>query len=421
MRALRDSLTTRGLAFLSAGGVLLLAGIGLGHPDPTRIGLLLIALPLASALFSRRHDLGLEVSRSATPSRVRIDEPAHVTVTIRNPGGTRTPLIMGEEQLDYALGDRPRFVLPSMHPGERRDVAYTVRCHTRGRHRLGPLGVRVRDPFGLTSRSARTSGYGTIIVLPRIHPLSTARALGAGVGSEGTVPHMIGLHGEDDQAIREYRDGDDLRRIHWPMTSHTGELMVRQEDRPAQRRAVILLDTRTQAHSGGTRPASLEWAVTMCASVVAHLVRSGYAIHLLTSDPSRDLGVAEDIELETALDSLARIEPGPDEAYRSVLHAASTATSQGGLVVAVLAGLDDDAARGTASLRQPGSTGVAFVIDQAGFASSGRQAGGDASRAAATTATLRATGWSALTVTAGTTPPDAWSAATTSAGTAALR
>ncbi len=421
MRTLRESLTTRGLAFLSAGAVLLVAGIGLGHEDPTRIGLLLLVLPLASSLFGRRHDLGLEVSRRASPSRVRIDEPAHVTVTVRNPGGARTPLIMAEEQLDYALGDRPRFVLPSMQPGERRDVAYSVRCHTRGRHRLGPLGVRVRDPFGLTSRSARTPGYGTILVLPRIHPLSTARALGAGVGSEGTVPHMIGLHGEDDQAIREYRDGDDLRRIHWPMTSHTGELMVRQEDRPAQRRAVVLIDTRTQAHSAGARSASLEWAVTMGASVVAHLARSGYAIHLLTADPSRDLGVAEDCELETALDSLARVEPGPDESYRSILHAASTATAQGGLVVAVLAALDDDTARGTASLRQPGSTGVAFVLDRAGFESSGRRAGEGASPADATTATLQASGWAAVTVTGGTTPPEAWSAATTTARAAAPR
>ena len=96
-------------------------------------------------------------------------------MTIRNPGGGRTPLLMAEEQLDYALGDRPRFVLPSMLAGERREVSYLIRCHTRGQHRLGPLGLRVRDPFGLTSRDrCDTQGHGTIVVLPRIHPLGAA-------------------------------------------------------------------------------------------------------------------------------------------------------------------------------------------------------------------------------------------------------
>ena len=60
---------------------------------------------------------------------------------------------------------------------------------------------------------------------------------------------MVALHGEDDQTVREYRDGDDLRRIHWPATARTGELMVRQEDRPAKRRAVVVLDSRSSGHA----------------------------------------------------------------------------------------------------------------------------------------------------------------------------
>ncbi len=423
MRNLRDSLTTRGTAFVAAGVVLLLSGMTLGQHDLTRIGILLTALPLASSLFGRRHDLSLEVSRVAAPSRVRIDEAAQVRVTIRNPGPASTPLIMAEEQLDYALGDRPRFVLPAMRPGERRDVAYLVRGHARGQHRLGPLGVRVRDPFGLTSRGARTHGHGTIIVLPQILSLSTGRSIGAGTGTEGLVPHMIGLHGEDDQAIREYRDGDDLRRIHWPMTSHTGELMVRQEDRPAQRRAVILLDTRPAAHSPGTRSASLEWAVTMCASVAAHLAKSGYAVHLLTPDPTRDMGVQEDTQLEGALDTLARIDIGSDEDHRAVVHAATSVSTQGGIVIAVVGALDDDAARATASLRQPGSTGVAFILDRDAFTSSGRAASSDpaARQADATRAILSTSGWSTLLVGPATSPPEAWGVATTRGQTVATR
>ncbi|HYN28794.1 MAG TPA: DUF58 domain-containing protein [Dermatophilaceae bacterium] len=413
MRSLRDSLTTRGACFLAAGLVLLLAGLALGQRDLTRIGVLLLVLPVGAWLLGRRHSLRLEVQRVVRPSRVAVDEPAVVTATLRNPEGARSPVLLAEEHLDHALGERPRFVVAALGPGDRGEVQYAVRAGTRGAHALGPLRLRVRDPFGLSVRSAAVGERGTLVVLPRIHPLGSGRQLGRGVGAEGSIPHRVALHGEDDQAIREYRDGDDLRRIHWPATARTGELMVRQEDRPARRRAVILLDSRRDAH-GGTGPASsLEWSVEMAASVTAHLIDLGYTVHLITPDAASDSGTREDTDLEPVLDTLARLGPDDSDGFRAVLHAAHGVTSGGGLVVAVVAGLDDDAAHATASLRQPGSTGVAFVVDGEAFGGRpalGRRGGRPTGLAPATAAALAATGWAATLVRPGTTPPQAWGA-----------
>ncbi len=50
--------------------------------------------------------------------------------------------------------------------------------------------------------------------------------------------------------MREYRLGDDLRRVHWASTARTGDLMVRREEQPWQSRATVLLDTRRMAHAG---------------------------------------------------------------------------------------------------------------------------------------------------------------------------
>jgi uncharacterized protein (DUF58 family) len=320
---------------------------------------------------------------------------------------------MAEESIDYALGDRPRFVIPSLRPGSSQEIQYTVRSHTRGVHRIGPLAVRVRDPFGLGLRAAAVSGDAELVVLPRVVPLPSARSLGSGIGSEGSVPHMVALHGEDDQTVREYRDGDDLRRIHWPATARTGELMVRQEDRPAKRRAVVILDSRSSGHAGSGRSSSLEWCVTTAASVTSHVGAAGYAVHLLTADAGADTGVHHDESLDAGLDTLARITPGPDDGLRAVLHAASGLTSQGGLVVYVGGPLADEHARTLAALRQPGSAGAAMVVDPSAFA--GRAAGiargaRSTEHAAATTATLQSSGWMTTVVDARTGPAAAWAA-----------
>jgi uncharacterized protein (DUF58 family) len=412
MHELRRSFTTRGAAFAGCGAVLLASGVLLGQHDVTRVGILLLALALFALVLVRRHGLHLDVVRTATPTRVAIDDRAVVTLRIRNVETSPSPVVMAEESMDYALGDRPRFVLPSLRPGDVQEVQYTVRSHTRGVHRLGPLGIKVRDPFGLTLRTAAVSGNAEIVVLPRVVPLPHGRSMGSGMGSEGSIPHMVALHGEDDQTVREYRDGDDLRRIHWPATARTGDLMVRQEDRPAKRRAVVVLDTRAAGHAGSGRNSSLEWCVTTAASVTAHVVDAGYAVHLLTADARADTGIHHDETLAEALETLARVGLGSDDGLRSVLHAANALTSQGGLVVYVGGPVGDDDARTLAALRQPGSAGAAMVVDPSAFGGRGsRSATGGATRAAAARAAVTRSAAAGSTVPAGSGAAGAGSAA----------
>ena len=50
----------------------------------------------------------------------------------------------------------------------------------------------------------------------------------------------------------------------------------------------IVLDSRARGHHGSGTSGSFEWAVTACASVAAHLIDQGYAVHLVSDETAED-------------------------------------------------------------------------------------------------------------------------------------
>ncbi|KUG53573.1 hypothetical protein AVL62_01965 [Serinicoccus chungangensis] len=393
------ALTTRGKAFLVLGLLMVGAGVVLGYEDVTRIGLALVALPVLVLVLMPRRAPRMTVTREVDPPRLVPEERGEVEVRFRNLG-PRSAVYLAEEHLDYQLGDRPRYILPRMVTGEERRLHYSVRSRHRGAYALGPIVLRQRDPFGLTFRTLQLASRTELLVLPRVVGLGEDRMRGSSRGSEGEQPQMIALHGEDDVSIRTYRDGDELRRVHWPATAHRGELMVRQEDRPARRRAVLLLDSRAQAHPGsGMRP-SYEWSVSALASVARHLVADGFVVHLLTDVALRDGTAQHPVELGPAMDALARVQPEPDARLDRLSAAASSFSSGGVLLVAAVVAHDDRELRTLASIRQPGSRALAFVLDPARF--------GGPSTEDAPTGVLAEAGWRTVTVGPHTGIPEAW-------------
>ncbi len=405
MTRIRDKLTTRGRAFVAAGLTLMVGGLLLGFIDITRVGVLLAILPLLAGLATRSSSDGLTVTRIIDPVRLAVDQSANVEVIFENGSGKRSQLQLAEERVEHLLGDGPRFILPPMDPGEVREVGYQIRSHLRGRHRLGPLTLRVRDPFGLATVATTVPGTTDILILPRIEDIGGRLPRANGLGAEGAIPYMVALHGEDDASIRTYRDGDDLRRIHWPTTAHRSELMVRQEDRPARRRAVIVMDSRVGGHQGSGTLGSFEWAVTATASVATYLSDHSYALHLVTSETTNG-GAIPNIEIDDALASLAVAQPGSDQDFEEVLYCAHSLTSVGGLVIAIATDRDEAVLQRIATLRHPGGTGLLFLLDSTSF---GRgRPGPPTDQQLAHAALFGAAGWSTCVVGAGVTVAQAW-------------
>src|SRR5258708_336405 len=282
MREALRGLTSRGRSFLADAAAALIAALILGERDLLRVAILLAALPLLSAMYVGRTRYRLSCSRTLDPHRVQVGASARVILRLQNLSRLPTGTMLLEDRLPYALGSRPRLVLEKLGAHQASSVAYTVRADVRGRYEVGPLFVRLTDPFGLCELTRAFPSVDRLTVIPQVVALPSVRLAGEFNGSGESRARSVAVHGEDDAATREYRHGDDLRRVHWRSTARTGELMVRREEQPWESRATVVLDTRGTAHRGEGPTASFEWAVSAAASIAVHLRHAGYKMRLVT-------------------------------------------------------------------------------------------------------------------------------------------
>ncbi|MDO7869335.1 DUF58 domain-containing protein [Nocardioides jiangxiensis] len=390
------SLTARGRTLLAAGITATVGGVALGQPSFTGVGVLLTALTLLG-LVSVRRDHPVSVQRTLEPRCTPTGQPAHVRLALAGTTGTG-PLLL-EDRVPWALGVRPRFVLPAASGAWETEVDYTVRSDVRGRFPLGPLTVRAVDPFGLAVRTRVLEEESDLIVTPAVLTLPAVGRAGTWTGAGDNRPRAFASGSAEDVTVREYRQGDPLRRVHWRTSARTGELMVRREEQPWQSRATVLLDNRARAHRGHGAASSLEAAVTAAASVAAHLAARGFVVRLVTADgpPSADgwHDGATAADADRMLEELAVVEP----ASRTTIDTAWLSTgARHGMLVAVLGDVRDDAAT-LRRLLHHGAPAVALALDVDRWASAGGTPPGES---------LRAAGWRAVTVRPDTILAVAW-------------
>ncbi|OKJ70822.1 DUF58 domain-containing protein [Streptomyces sp. CB02460] len=414
LRAALGGLTTRGRSFLAAGIAAAVCAYVLGQGDLLRVGLLLAVLPLVSVTVLHRTRYRVTGTRRLSPSRVPAGSEARVHLRMDNVSRLPTGLLMLQDRVPYVLGPRPRFVLDRVEAGGRREVSYRVRSDLRGRYPLGPLQLRLSDPFGMCELTRSFSAYDTLVVVPRTEPLPPAPLAGESSGYGEGRQRSLALAGDDDVIPRGYRYGDDLRRVHWRSTARYGELMVRREEQPQRARCTVLLDTRRTAYRGSGPDSAFEWAVSGAASALVHMLERGFAVRLLTDAgdavPGEGEGGFAGATQATAdaaglmMDTLAEIghsDGGGLSRAHDVLRGGGE-----GLLIAFLGDLDEEQAGMAARMRQRSGGAVAFVLDSAAWVNGDSPASREA--AERRLRVLREAGWTVVPAEPGARLAELW-------------
>jgi uncharacterized protein (DUF58 family) len=234
----------------------------------------------------------------------------------------------------------------------------------RGRHTIGPLELTLTDPFGAVRRRRDVPGSSSLLVLPNYEEITT---MPTGVQRVGIVRNspLVG-QGDEFYALRAYEEGDDLRKIHWPTSMRTGQLVIRQEELLAEPRALIVLDTTAAKHRGRGPASSLEAAVSACAAIGVLAVRRRMRIDVVT--PEGPLLNQRTTSADQLLQALAVVQPSEHPSLAKALeHTATQRPGRPALLVVISPGLRRDELRAVAARARGSAAGAFVLIDAPSF------------------------------------------------------
>lgn len=190
---------------------------------------------------------------------------------------SRVELVFEAENLLLGtLTEIPVSLSPAAGSPERYELELRTDCP--GTVRLRLVSARVRDVLGLAEAPVPGASFsGSYTVYPELCDLHLRVKL-AGARGEAGADFDLDRPGNDRSEvleIREFRQGDSLKNVHWKLSARHRELMVRVPSRPSSHDVAIIFGAHPVDEADPERVRVLVAELSLLASVSLGLLRAG--------------------------------------------------------------------------------------------------------------------------------------------------
>ncbi|MCY4087134.1 MAG: DUF58 domain-containing protein [Actinomycetia bacterium] len=254
--------------------------------------------------------------------------------------------------------------------------SYVFAQVARGRYGISPAVVTVEDAFALASRQTEFAVQGALLVYPRLVELDALFSDGGMHLASGRRLLIQRQSGFDFHSMREYEQGESLRRVHWPSTARRGKLMVKELEDAPREEALVLLDACASTVVGEGKDNTFELAVRAAGSLTRAQAARGRRVGLLLNDQARSYQAVHSLEGDwaRAFELLAYAKADGLHPVAGLLTEGAGVASQVLHVTVVTSGLDARLADRLVQ-RTRGKRGTALVyIEGLSFSVSGASA-----------------------------------------------
>jgi uncharacterized protein (DUF58 family) len=169
----------------------------------------------------------------------------------------------------------------------------------------------LEDPFSLERIEVPLQTAESILVYPRLVELDNLFSESGSRALEGRRLLLRRTTGFDLHSVREYEQGESLRRVHWPSTAKRAHLMVKElEDAPRDEVAIVL-DADASVVIGTPPDSTFELQVRAAGSILKSHATRGRRAALVVNSMGRPQQRVHtfDGDWRRAFELLAAVEP----------------------------------------------------------------------------------------------------------------
>lgn len=321
----------------------------------------LVLAPLAARAWVRLAVGQITIRRRAGRGAHVEGEDVWVTIEAKPSAPVPPPSLEIREEM-LRLGSRST---PLRRDGRFHRGTYVLERVPRGRYVPERTIAAIEDPFGLARSEVDVVDGGALVVYPRLVELTGLFSESGAHAQDGRRLLLRRPSGFDLHSVREYEQGESLRKVHWASTARRGQLMVKElEDSPRDEIAVVL-DTDVTAVAGE----SFDVQVRAAGSILrTHAARGRRCVLAVNGSPPVHVPVASlEGDWLAALQALAAVEPVAGRPLVELLAREGGAAARSLELVVVTARLTAALSRKLAQRAQT-SHGVSLVwVDSASF------------------------------------------------------
>ncbi|TWU42958.1 hypothetical protein Q31b_19920 [Novipirellula aureliae] len=249
---------------------------------------ILVGAVLMQWRWSRAASIRLSITRKL-PSELFAGEPFRVEYTVGNHDRWLTFSMLRLEDRAVAVGKGQTNATVTEHSDQRLTLLHShlsigklrrmeTQTHSypfsplgRGEWAFGPMAVTTTFPLDLMVCHVGNRERETILVYPRLVPLRRGwqHVLARQRGGSHSATHRGGRGEGVFFGLREWRNGDKLRWIHWRTTARMNEPVVCQYDRPRRYDLCLLLDAYWESEAEDD--SNVETAISVVATMIMQL------------------------------------------------------------------------------------------------------------------------------------------------------
>lgn len=369
-------------------GVSLLAGAFTGQPLYFRLSYLWGGLLLASYGMSRLALRGVRLRRTARNLRSQVGQVFEEHYELQNT--SRLPRLWIEVKDESPLpGSHGSHVLTLIGGRESRTYLARTRLVERGIYPLGPTTISSGDLFGLFPVKRVIPNQETLLVYPMMVDVRSfpnpPGLLPGGEALRRRTPQIT----SNAAGVREYETGDPINRIHWVSTARRDRLMVKefeldpladvwifvdasrsvQASKPYQRPEFDPRDFWRRKVKFDLPPSTLEYAVTVAASLARYYLQRSRAVGLAYADQSLRVLPSDrgGRQLGKILEALALVQAMSDLPLQSIVEAQARHLPRGSTTVLITPSTSDAVVRMVDLVVRRGLRPVVVLLDNASF------------------------------------------------------